>query len=138
MDVGFDRTKCLQELEHDDWGEPTFSSHLVTTCHRLRRKPLSEFSVEDLRILIGQGIGLRFLMPLAIDRLEQEPLVEGDFYPGDLLTAVLRTDESFWAGHPECLKRARTIVRRVKDRAPSLEQPVRESLDNAPALLTME
>jgi hypothetical protein len=41
MDVGFDRTKCLQELEHDDWGEPTFSSHLVTTCHRLRRKPLS-------------------------------------------------------------------------------------------------
>jgi hypothetical protein len=81
---------------------------------------------------------LRFLMPIAIDRLEEEPLAEGDFYPGDLLTAVLRTDESFWAKHPECLNRARQIVRRVKDRAPSIEQPVRESLDHAPELLTME
>jgi hypothetical protein len=138
MGVGFDRTKCLQELEHDDWGEPNFSSHLVTTCHRLRRKPLNEFSVEDLRIMIGQGIGSRFLIPIAIDRLEEEPLAEGDFYPGDLFTAVLRTDESFWAGHPECLIRARKIVRRVKDSAPSLAEPVREWLDNAPTLLTAE
>jgi hypothetical protein len=138
MDVGLDRAKCLQELEQHDWGEPTFSSHLVQTCHRLRRKPLNEFSVEDLRIMIGQGIGLHFLIPIAIERLEEEPLAEGDLYAGDLLTAVLRTDESVWARHPECLKRARKVFRRVKDSAPSLEQPVRESLNNAPMLLTME
>jgi hypothetical protein len=136
--VEIDRTKSLQELEHDDWGEPTFNSHLVTTCRRLRRKPLNDFSVEDLRIVIGQGIGLPFLIPIAMDRLEEEPLAQGDFYPGDLLAAVLRTDETFWADHPKCLERARRIVRTVKDPAPSLERPVRESLENASPLLTIE
>jgi len=30
--AGFDRSKSLQYLEHDDWGEPRFASQLVTTC----------------------------------------------------------------------------------------------------------
>ena len=57
MRGGFDRTKSLQELERHDLGEPPYGSYLVTTVHRLRRKPLADFTVEDLRIMIGQGIG---------------------------------------------------------------------------------
>ena len=57
--------KTLDELEGVAWGEPTFDSYLVTTCHRLRTKPVDEFSVEDLRIMIGQQIGLPHLVPLA-------------------------------------------------------------------------
>jgi hypothetical protein len=38
-----DASKSLQELEGTDWGEPDYPSHLVKTCHRLRRKPLQEF-----------------------------------------------------------------------------------------------
>ena len=45
--------KSLQELEAKDWGEQAYDSYLVTTIHRLRRVPLREFSVEDLRIMIG-------------------------------------------------------------------------------------
>ncbi len=55
--------KSLQELEHSDWGEPTYDSHLVTTIHRLRRVPLRQYTVEDLRIMIGQNIGLQYLIP---------------------------------------------------------------------------
>lgn len=66
MAQGFDRSKTLQELEQSDWGEPEFDSHLVTTCHRLRRVPLDQFTVEDLRIMIGQNIGLPFLVPMAV------------------------------------------------------------------------
>jgi hypothetical protein len=36
----FDRNKSLQQLEGEDWGEPTYDSHLVTGCHRLHRVPL--------------------------------------------------------------------------------------------------
>ena len=85
MRDGFDKSKSLQQLERDDWGEPSYNSYLVTTVHRLRRKPLTEFTVEDIRIMIGQGIGLPFLMALALKNLEQEPLAAGDLYPGDLL-----------------------------------------------------
>jgi hypothetical protein len=49
----------LEQLEGDGWGEPSYPSHLVTECHRLRRIQLREFTVENLRIMIGQNIGLR-------------------------------------------------------------------------------
>ena len=122
MRGGFDRRKSLQELEEADWGKPTYDSYLVTTVHRLRRKPLAEFTVEDLRIVIGQGIGLPFLVPLAVERLEKEPLAEGDFYPGDLLKAVLRAGEGFWANHPDSFQRVRKVISRVKDLLPSLDE----------------
>ncbi len=82
--------KTLDELEHSVVKEPPFDSYLVTTCYRLRKKPIDEFTVEDLRIMVGQKIGLPHLLPLAIAVLEREPLAEGDFYPGDLLTTSSR------------------------------------------------
>ena len=137
---GFDRRKSLQELEQDDWGEPTYDSYLVTTVHRLRRKPLAEFTVEDLRIMIGQKISLSFLIPLAVERLEEEPLAAGHHYGGDLLHVVLLTGEAFWASHPDSFQRARKVVARVKDLLPSLDEirrpTVLKVLAEAPRLLT--
>jgi hypothetical protein len=118
----FDRRKSLQELEQHDWGEPTFDSHLVTTVHGLRRKPLAEFTVEDLRIMIGQRFSLPFLIPIALERLDEEPLAEGDFYPGDLLHAVLMAGEAFWTDHPDSFQEVRNLVRRVKDSLPLLDE----------------
>jgi hypothetical protein len=96
----FDRYKTLNEIEGHDWGEPDFGSHLVTTCHELREKPVSSFTVEDLRIMIGQNIGLDYLIPLALETLEDNILSEGDFYCGDLLDVVLRVDKEFWKSNP--------------------------------------
>ncbi len=86
--------RTLEQLEKDVWSEPDYPSHLVETCHRLRKKPLRDFTTEDLRIMIGQDIGTPFLLPLALDRLEDKPLAAGDFYEGDLLQAVLSRDLS--------------------------------------------
>src|SRR5262245_15590070 len=99
--IDFDRSKSLQQLEGEDWGEPTYDSHLVTECHRLHRVALCDFTVEDLRITIGQGIGLEYLVPLAIEKLRENPLVEGACYPGDLLSNVLSADAAFWRAHPD-------------------------------------
>jgi hypothetical protein len=79
----------LDELEGFVWGEPNFDSYLVTTCCRLRTKPIDEFTVEDLRIMIGQQISLPHLIPIAAKVLEKEPLAEGNYYPCDLLNAVI-------------------------------------------------
>ncbi len=101
MKSDIDRRKTLTELEGKDWGPPNFDSHLVTTIHQLRHKPLELFSVEDLRINIGQNIALEWLVPIAIERLQDDPFAEGDFYRGDLLNAVLKIKQSFWADHRE-------------------------------------
>ena len=49
--------------------------------------------VEDLQIMIGQQIGLPYLVPITLQRLRANVLAEGAFYPGDLLANVLRVDE---------------------------------------------
>jgi hypothetical protein len=97
----FDLSKSLQQLEGEDWGEPTYHTHLIGECHRLRRIPLCDFTVENLRIMIGQDIGLEYLIPLALERLRADPYAEGDCYPGDLLVNVLGSDAGFWRRRPE-------------------------------------
>lgn len=140
MKDGFDGGKSLQELERDDWGEPTYHSSLVTTCHRLRRKPLNQFTVEDLRIMIGQQISLPILVPIAVDCLEAEPLAEGRYYPGDLLAVVLNINETYWANHPDSLQRVRRVLGWVRDALPSLNEidrpTVQKLLEDAPRSLT--
>ena len=89
-------SKSLEALEKDYWPEPEYPSKLVTTCHNLRKKPLSDFDIEDLRIMIGQNIGLKFLIPLAIQALQVNILAEGDYYEGDLLKSVLTSDKAYW------------------------------------------
>src|SRR5437899_317181 len=102
-------SESLNELEGVVWGEPTFDSHLITTCYRLRTKPVDEFTVEDFRIMIGQKFSLDYLMPLAIVELEREPLAEGDCYPGDLLAKVIECGE-WLRSHPELLSRVVAVA----------------------------
>jgi len=106
------RNLTLDELEGVVWGEPTYDSHLVLTCHRLRRKPIGEFTVEELRVMIGQKIGLPYLLPLALEHLEADPFAAGDFFPGDLLKVVLDA-EAQWAAEPELACRMRDLARRA-------------------------
>ncbi len=54
--------QTLDELEGVQWAPPTFDSALVTNIHRLRHLPLKQYRVEDLRLMIGQRIGLDYLV----------------------------------------------------------------------------
>jgi hypothetical protein len=119
-----ERQRTLDELDPPAWGEPEGDSHLVTTCHALRRKPLVDFSIEDLRIMIGQGIGLRWLLPLALEALEAEPLAEGDFYPGDLLAAVLRVEPGVWSNEPAWRARTAALLARLSE----IPEPLRKAI----------
>ncbi|MFZ9916188.1 MAG: contact-dependent growth inhibition system immunity protein [Phycisphaerales bacterium] len=104
------RNLTLDQLDPPAWGEPDFDSGLVRACHRLRRKPLGEFTVEDLRIMIGQQICLRWLVPLALEVLEKDPLAEGDYFAGDLLCSVLKSPVDFWAREPQLRSRLSAVL----------------------------
>src|SRR3712207_2262692 len=98
--------QTLDELEGVEWGPPTYDSALVTNVHRLRRVPLKQYRLEDLRLMIGQQVGLSYLVPRALDHLEAHPLASGDFYPGDLVAAVARLPDTFWSSHRPLVERA--------------------------------
>lgn len=105
-----DTNKSLSELLGPLTKDSTDSSALVTTCLALYEKPLKDFTAEDLRVMIGQEIGLEFLVPLAIEVLEENPFVAGDYYPGDLLSMVMKVEPGFWKTHPDLYWRVSEIV----------------------------
>lgn len=89
----------LEQLEHDYWPEPgvgTEASSLVRHAHAYRKIPLNELELGHIRLLLRQAIGVRYVLPLAIDMLEKDPHVEGTYYPGDLLEAASRLSPSYW------------------------------------------
>lgn len=89
--------KSLEELENDYWKDIEFPSTLVERCHAYRKIPVKDLSTEQLRLLIGQKIGLRFLVPRSIAILKDNILAEGDFYPGDLLNSLLHLSDDEWS-----------------------------------------
>jgi len=91
-----DLSKNLEQLENNVWEEPGYPSYLVTTIHSLRKKPLKDYTIEDLRISIGQNCNLEYLIPIALERLKENILAEGHYYKGDLLNNVLNSDPEFW------------------------------------------
>jgi hypothetical protein len=102
--------KSLQHLEKRLAPVAEYSSNLVKRCTELFSQPLNEYSIEDMRIMIGQQIGLDYLVPLALEQLNTNILSEGDYYPGDLLTAILKVDKVYWRNNGSLLKDLRRLV----------------------------
>lgn len=110
-DEQVDEDRSIEQIEDDPWGPaPSDATRLVATVHELRRKPLRSLDAEDLRMLVSQQVGLDAVVPRALTLLEQEPLLEGDFYPGDVLVAVLKVPLSYWRAHPAELAKLERIL----------------------------
>jgi hypothetical protein len=107
-----DKSQSLEEIDGDYWGDPPGdATRLVSTAYALHKQPVGALGVEGLRLLISQQVGLDTLVPLALDQVEREPLAEGDFYPGDLLDALMRrVPESYWQEHEDQRARVRTVA----------------------------
>jgi len=90
------KQKTIELLENNYWPDPGNTSGLVKRCHALRNVVLDKFTIEDLRIMVGQQIGLDYLIPLVFEILSADLFAEGNFYPGDLLNNILAVDTAFW------------------------------------------
>ncbi|MEV8096407.1 contact-dependent growth inhibition system immunity protein [Kitasatospora sp. NPDC085879] len=117
--------RCLDELE-GAWPDPApGATRLVTTAHALRRVPLRDLGAGGLRLLIGQGVGLPHLVPLALDLLERDPAAEGGLFPGDLLDAVARRGPELRSDHPELAERLVAVVAAATDQVGRAERAER-------------
>ncbi len=112
--MNFNRNKTLEELEASVWGKPPFLSYLVKTCYALRKKPLKDFTAEDLRIKIGQNDSLTYLIPLAIELLQENPFIDGDYYEGDLFGAILSVKKEFWQENIQLYKKVEGILQQAE------------------------
>ncbi|MEU4430046.1 contact-dependent growth inhibition system immunity protein [Nocardia rhamnosiphila] len=113
--------RSLSQIEGRAWPAPDGNAtRLMKTVHALREVPLPDLTVEDIRVLLSQREGVDVLTPVALDILGSNPLAEGDFYPGDLLTALLgcHARESDPAG---LVSRIEQLIERISEKG-DLEQ----------------
>lgn len=128
-------SKTISQLLNKRWEtdipskeDSSVSQHL----YRLYSTKINDFSYEDLRFIIGQGILLHVFVPIAINVLNTDILAEGDFYDGDLLNSVLEVESTYWDTYPIDLKRLIEILTKNQDIMFSYDGPrkLRRNYDN--------
>jgi len=106
------RYSTIEKLEKEDFGNPNEAlSNMIRRCLELCKVPLNKFTVEDLRLMIGQGFSLTYLVPLAIEYLQRDIFIEGDYYPGDLLNNVLSIDIKFWVANKDLWAKINELIK---------------------------
>ncbi|MFF4017422.1 contact-dependent growth inhibition system immunity protein [Streptomyces sp. NPDC001843] len=122
-----DREKSIEDLDGVRWPPPPAdSTSLVRGVHELRKRPVKDLSVEDLRRLIGQDLGLRWLLPMALDFLRETAPDEAaiGWYDDDLLSAVLTRKEPAWRSSAEWARHLNETIAMLTDLSPYIQQEV--------------
>lgn len=60
--------------------------------------------------MIGQEIGLYYLIPLAFETLKDNLFAEGDYYEGDLLKSLLDVDTKFWDNNKDYWQQLNELI----------------------------
>jgi hypothetical protein len=107
----FDRSKSLTELKRERFRNPQWDFDPFPTGFHLRRIAVGSLTPVELWILIRQGIRLDYVVGLALEVLEEEPLLRCAHADGDLFSSVLLADALVWARNPEFAERALRLWR---------------------------
>ena len=109
--------RSLAELEGLDVPPGAYGMGSTAWLSRALASPLRFLGPAELRLLLAHGRGLRWLLPMAVARLEREPFVAGDRGPGDLLSAVLMVDDAVWSDAPALRARLAQVVHAAREQA---------------------
>ena len=123
----------IEEIENEYWVEYEYETGLIAKCYELRKKKIKELTVGNIRMLLGQNIGNAILIPLAIEILKDNILVEGDFFPGDLLLNTINSDKDYWIKNNDNFTEIKEILeinKDILDKA-DLSVEIKESIKNA-------
>jgi hypothetical protein len=104
----------IQDLEASDWGEPEAdATEMVRRCYTLRRKPLQDLAPNEVGLAVRQKIGIPYILDFAVGIVRDEPLLEGDHYPGDILSALLQVADEDWSLRPGLKQDLQPILQRA-------------------------
>lgn len=126
----FDRSKSLLQLKREKFRDLSWDFDRFPSGYYLRHLPLSSLEDQHLWILIRQAIGLDYLVLLALERLEVNPLLRSHRSEGDLLSAVLCADALVWKRNPHYRQRVTRLWSKVSVRLVTKQTPEVRALFN--------
>ena len=68
---------------------PDFGSGLSDRLLSLREKSLSSLTLGEIALCLRQSVAVSHVVPIALLALADQPLLEAELYPGDLLVSLL-------------------------------------------------
>ncbi|NUV66081.1 hypothetical protein G6W57_02960 [Streptomyces sp. CAI-121] len=127
MDNKSDRSKTIEELEGIEWPDPPpGGTGLVKAVHNLRKRPINLLTAWEMSRLIGQDVGIPWLLPVALEHLRETATDQslGAFYDDDLLTAALTRRSPIWQSNPQWAADLKEIISLLEDISPSIREDV--------------
>jgi hypothetical protein len=134
MTQPIDRNKSLEQLDGERWGEPPAdATSLVRTVYEWRRRPIGTLEPHELARLLGQNVGLPWLLPLGVEIVrEAAEQPTGGFLDGDLLYALVTRSPEVWTANPEPALELKTAVSMLPELSRYVKQEVEAFLASAP------
>ena len=83
----------------------------------------ADWTPADLRLLIAQRMRLEDAVPRAIDVLYEHPLIEAQFYPGDLIKVVLELPADYWAQDQASWSLAHSVLDKLDRTLAEIAEP---------------
>lgn len=120
--------KSISELEGWKWkGEIPKEDewHTEYRFYQLHKKPLNELDLSDIYFLILENSGLEYLVPKAIEKLNDDLFLEVENYSGDLFRSLLliNNEPNYWNNHPKEKQELIELYQSQKKRLGSLGLP---------------
>jgi hypothetical protein len=125
-----DLSRSLEQLTGLNAGNPHDApTDMVEAIIRSWKKPLRQLSDQEIGRLIVQHDGYPYVLDLVWPKLENDPLFDGGYYPGDVLSNLVRAEPQIWADRPEYETRLQALYRRALERPYEENGAFRESID---------
>lgn len=86
---------------------------LVEAIIKSWKKPLDKLSNEEIGRLVVQHDGYPYVLDLVWPKLEKDPLFQGGYYPGDVLSNLIRAEQRIWAQRPQYEARIQMLYERA-------------------------
>jgi hypothetical protein len=100
---------------HDDDGDERHAA----------RRPIVNASLAELLRALVHGWCLGAVVPIALARVEHDPLTNAGCFDGDLMRGLMEVPGNFWGRHPRLYDRYREALRRsaaLRRRMPAEER----------------
>ena len=124
-----DFSRTLEELTSLKEGDPEEApTQMVWAIQRAWKKPLIELSDEEVGQLVVQQYGYPYLLDLLWPKLNANPLFDGGYYPGDVLSNLIRADVDIWVERPDYKTELDALYRRALHRPNDESDAFLESL----------
>lgn len=127
-----DFSQSLEQLIGVDVGDPSDLDNaptpLVQNILKSWKKPMRHLTDFEIGALIVQHDGYPFLLDLVWPKLESDPLFDGGYFPGDVLSMLIAAKPEIWTDRLDYLARLKELYQLALKRPLDENEAFREAL----------